>query len=318
MNKNELLKVLNKFKNSSDSVILIDGKWGSGKTYLLNEFIKEYHEVPIFYISLLGKRSVDDINTSLYMEVHKDEVIHQIVPIAVSPFKDDSSLDYILKINNDCRYLIILDDLERYASTHYDEFLSYVQTLVLKGAKVIVVSNLSYLGTGEKYNFDMYKEKIFDHIYKADLFSSSLLERKFQKFYKYFDKSLISLLNNNIRIVDKENSFLNEIYDEIGEILFSRENYFKSIIFYTIIFLTTIYNDIPLSYPKLQLKGSEDDRKVIFNFLNDEEDGWEAFKVYEFSLNIVSAYKIENPLKLIAALYKAYIYNDYSLLEEFF
>ena len=138
MNKNELLKVLNKFKNSSDSVILIDGKWGSGKTYLLNEFIKEYHEVPIFYISLLGKRSVDDINTSLYMEVHKDEVIHQIVPIAVSPFKDDSSLDYILKINNDCRYLIILDDLERYASTHYDEFLSYVQTLVLKGAKVIV------------------------------------------------------------------------------------------------------------------------------------------------------------------------------------
>ena len=316
MNKNELLNVLKEFIVSKDNVILIDGKWGSGKTYLLNEFIKDYKETPIYYVSLLGKRNIDDINTSLYMEVHKDEVIHSIVPTSVSPFNDVSSLDYILKINNKCKYLVILDDLERYGSTHYDEFLSYVSSLVLKGVKVIVVSNLSYLGSGEKYNFEMYKEKIFDHVYKADLFSSSLLERKLNKYYKYFDESLISLFNNNIRIVDKCEEFL-EIIDNHLKDKFPRDNesVIKSIIFYTLIFLTTFYNEIPLSYPKLQIKGKEEERKYIFSKCENEEDGWEIFKVYEFSLNIVSSYKLDNPLDLIIVLYFLYIYGkeDYLL-----
>ena len=196
MNKDELLNVLNTLDESKDSVILLDGKWGSGKTHLLNEFIKKYKKHPVYYVSLLGKRNVDDINTSLYMEVHRDRIIENVVPSSVSPFANIPTLDYALKIKEGCSYIVILDDLERYASSHYDEFLSYVSSLVLKGVKVIVVSNLSYLGAGEKFNFDMYKEKIFDHIYKTDLFSEDVLERKFGIHYKYFDESLINLLNS--------------------------------------------------------------------------------------------------------------------------
>lgn len=317
MNKDELLKILERFSNSKDNVILLDGKWGSGKTYLLNEFIKNFHECPIYYVSLLGKRNIDEINTSLYMEVHKDQIIQNTVPVAVSPFNDESSLDFILKINQKSKYLIILDDLERYGSTHYDDFLSYVSSLVLKGCKVIVVSNLAYLGTGEKYNFEMYKEKIFDHVYKADLFSISLLERKLGKYYKSFDESLISLFNNNIRIVDKCEEFLSIIEDNLLD-KFPREKNLKSLIFYSLIFLTTFYNEIPLSYPKLQLKGKEEERKYIFSKCSQEEDGWEIFKVYEFSLNIVSNYKLDNPLDLIIGLYFLYIYGKEGYLKEYY
>ena len=40
MNSKELLNELNKFKNSNYNVVLIDGPWGSGKTYLINRNIK--------------------------------------------------------------------------------------------------------------------------------------------------------------------------------------------------------------------------------------------------------------------------------------
>ena len=39
MNKNLLLDELKKFIDSEYNIILIDGPWGSGKTYLLNEYI---------------------------------------------------------------------------------------------------------------------------------------------------------------------------------------------------------------------------------------------------------------------------------------
>ena len=312
MNKDELLNVLNTLDESKDSVILLDGRWGSGKTHLLNEFIKKYKKHPIYYVSLLGKRNVDDINTSLYMEVHRERIIENVVPSSVSPFSNIPTLDYALKIKEGCSYIVILDDLERYASSHYDEFLSYVSSLVLKGVKVIVVSNLSYLGSGEKFNFDMYKEKIFDHIYKTDLFSEDVLERKFGIHYKYFDESLINLLNSNIRIVDKVESFLENI-DKILLNNFPRDNNYKTLLYYVIVLLTTIYNDIPLSYPSLRIKGTEADRKYIFSKINAEEDAREVFKVYDFSLNLDSNYKLENPLDLIIALYNFYVYakKDY-------
>ena len=44
MNSKELLNELNKFKNSNYNVVLIDGPWGSGKTYLINKYINENKE----------------------------------------------------------------------------------------------------------------------------------------------------------------------------------------------------------------------------------------------------------------------------------
>ena len=53
MNKDELLNVLLNFYKSDENVILIDGKWGSGKTYLINEFIHNFNKLPVYYVSML-------------------------------------------------------------------------------------------------------------------------------------------------------------------------------------------------------------------------------------------------------------------------
>ena len=40
MNRENVLKNLNDLIDSDYNIIQLDGPWGSGKTYLLNEFIK--------------------------------------------------------------------------------------------------------------------------------------------------------------------------------------------------------------------------------------------------------------------------------------
>lgn len=129
MNSEELYNELLKFDKSNYNVILIDGPWGSGKTYLINRYIKNNKDrLNIFYVSMLGKRNVDDINTSLYGEINKSKDIHinSIIPSAInalSSLNNDNNLDFVLKLdNNNTKSIIILDDLERFASSDYDSF----------------------------------------------------------------------------------------------------------------------------------------------------------------------------------------------------
>lgn len=317
MNKNELLKILKEFPTSKDNIILLDGKRGSGKTYLLNEYIKGEDRIPIYYVSLLAKRNIDDINTALYKEVNKDQVITSTVPVSVSPFNLVSSLDYTLKINNSSNAVIILDDLERYGSSNYKEFQAYLSSLSIKGVKIICVSNLSFIGAGERYNFDQYKEKIFDRIYKCDLFSNDLLKNKLGEFYEYFDDNLISLFSDNIRIVDKTYVFLNILKPYFDTYKIGKEM-ISSIIFYSILTITTYFNDVPLEYPKLKEHATYEEKKELFSYINDEDSRWEALKIYEFSLNIESNHLFDSPIKLIAALYEIYVYGVDKLLVEYF
>ena len=134
MNRENVLKNLNDFIDSDYNIIQLDGPWGSGKTYLLNEFIKsnKNKNIKFYYVSLHGMKNIDEINTNLYMKVHKDATnVSSIVPNVISPFNEETNtektIEYLLKINKlKPNKVIILDDLERYASSDYDAFLSYL------------------------------------------------------------------------------------------------------------------------------------------------------------------------------------------------
>ena len=91
MNKNLLLDELKKFIDSEYNIILIDGPWGSGKTYLLNEYIDTLNqdEVKVYYVSLHGMKNIDEINTNLYMKVHKNAITStSIIPNVINPFNE--------------------------------------------------------------------------------------------------------------------------------------------------------------------------------------------------------------------------------------
>ena len=124
MNKESLLNELKNFIDSPYNIVLLDGPWGSGKTFLLHELIKDnkMKDIRFYYVSLHGLKNIDEINTALYMKVHgKTSKTVEIVPNVINPFGSEvdtmKTLEYLLKINKlKADKVVILDDLERYAS----------------------------------------------------------------------------------------------------------------------------------------------------------------------------------------------------------
>ena len=321
MNKDELLNVLLNFYKSDENVILIDGKWGSGKTYLINEFIHNFNKLPVYYVSMLGSRNVNDINTNLYIEINKHSSINQIVPSSINPlkikFNESTSLDFILKRNHDANAIIIFDDFERYSSSDYDSFLSYVSNLVLFKAKVIVVSNLKELGGGEKLIFDEFKEKIFDHIYKAELFTNNVIDIKLHEFSKFVKSDSLNILKSNIRLVDKLYFLLKSINkDNVFNYL---NNEIKSeIIDISTVFLSIYYNQSKLKYSQEKLMRADINvSNFIKEYINDEDSYWEIIHIYEYFINKKETIFKDNLIDLIVYLYLSYVYVDNEKLFKF-
>lgn len=321
MNKDELLNVLLNFYKSDENVILIDGKWGSGKTYLINEFIHNFNKLPVYYVSMLGSRNVNDINTNLYIEINKHSSINQIVPSSINPlkikFNESTSLDFILKRNHDANAIIIFDDFERYSSSDYDSFLSYVSNLVLFKAKVIVVSNLKELGGGEKLIFDEFKEKIFDHIYKAELFTNNVIDIKLHEFSKFVKSDSLNILKSNIRLVDKLYFLLKSINkDNVFNYL---NNEIKSeIIDISTVFLSIYYNQSKLNYSQEKLMRADINvSNFIKEYINDEDSYWEIIHIYEYFINKKETIFKDNLIVLIVYLYLSYVYVDNEKLFKF-
>ena len=61
-------------KENKEVVISISGEWGVGKTHFWNNFIKKYEnkelkDKQIAYVSLFGINSLNDIKTSILLQV---------------------------------------------------------------------------------------------------------------------------------------------------------------------------------------------------------------------------------------------------------
>lgn len=142
MNKDELLNELDLFLTNDYNIILIDGPWGSGKTYLLNDFIisKKDTDLKFYYVSLHGLKNIDEINTRIYIQDNLNTKINSIVPSVINPFSVKKSVEEVLSFAlKNKKYkpdkIVILDDFERYYNSDYDSFLSYLNTLITSGAK---------------------------------------------------------------------------------------------------------------------------------------------------------------------------------------
>lgn len=270
---------------------------------------------------MLGSRNVNDINTNLYIEINKHSSINQIVPSSINPlkikFNESTSLDFILKRNHDANAIIIFDDFERYSSSDYDSFLSYVSNLVLFKAKVIVVSNLKELGGGEKLIFDEFKEKIFDHIYKAELFTNNVIDIKLHEFSKFVKSDSLNILKSNIRLVDKLYFLLKSINkDNVFNYL---NNEIKSeIIDISTVFLSIYYNQSKLNYSQEKLMRADINvSNFIKEYINDEDSYWEIIHIYKYFINKKETIFKDNLIDLIVYLYLSYVYVDNEKLFKF-
>ena len=193
-----IIKSINNYVNKKDSdyAILLDGVWGTGKTFFIkNIFSKEYQndtkkELNYIYISAAGindiEQFINDIYYSLtikklsytnaaYANIYNNKNIikslFNLIPIIGDNIKQsiyDISEHIVKEAINFSDIVIIIDDIERISDTiNIEDFLYKVyDTFILNNLKVIFVCNEKEIysnNSEKKSNYFRIKEKVIRH-----------------------------------------------------------------------------------------------------------------------------------------------------------
>lgn len=183
MSEDEIVETIINYvdEDSYGYAIMIDGEWGCGKTYFVNETLRykleeheksknrtqEYKQKRIVYLSLYGVKSIDEITKQILMESYLSNTGNakgflkksvkvtrtMFFPLLFDVLKTkgieldadnvSNTLGELLQIKN-C--ILIFDDLER-CNCPINEILGYINTFVEHdGMKVIIVANQKEIG----------------------------------------------------------------------------------------------------------------------------------------------------------------------------
>jgi len=151
--------------DNNDIAVLISGEWGSGKTFLINEFIENNKkDYEFIYISLFGLNTIEDIKPKIIFSKITSDIdfssitkglFNQKIPFLNMSINDIPIEEY-LKHKKD-KYVFIFDDLER-TNILLKNIFGYISELLHKyNFHVILVANEKEI---EQELYLKYKEKI--------------------------------------------------------------------------------------------------------------------------------------------------------------
>ena len=217
-------------KDNNLKSILIDGPWGSGKTTIINDFIKKNAKKnKIEYVSLFGINSIDEINTKLYFSNKTNKNVNKIGTIVsraigvvpIEGYNIGDALDFVLgelkngyKIKNT---IIIFDDFERIKNVDYVELMGYFNNLNLQFCKIICIVSSENIDDAKIIEFNKFKEKVFDRVYKIDCVNNEVFKNIFDDLNIDSIDRKFYLFNNNIRLAKKTKGLYLEIINHIKE-----------------------------------------------------------------------------------------------------
>ncbi|MGY1418846.1 P-loop NTPase fold protein [Bacillus cereus] len=149
-------------RDKTSYAILLDGKWGSGKTYFWKNIMKKEIEETgkkVIYVSLYGVSNIEEIDKKILLgkwefveKINNSEMGGRITEIGKAAFGVIKKLDItgisegVTNINykellNYSNTIICFDDLER-VHMRVDEVLGYINNFVEHdGMKVIMIGN---------------------------------------------------------------------------------------------------------------------------------------------------------------------------------
>lgn len=199
-------------KDNKIFTVLINGKYGCGKTFNINNFFINYNanneeekKLNYVYLSLFGAKSVDQILLRLSEKIDSSYI---------SCIDDHYFVTNLPEEQNYNEGIIILDDIDRKSeSVSYNEIFGVISSLKLKGFKIIAILSDEYVKKEKKHE-DYLKdlEKTFDRFFVVtgdmDKLNEVLdfdLEKK---------ESIVRLANDNLRLIINTNHVMKEIKEE--------------------------------------------------------------------------------------------------------
>lgn len=228
-----------------DGLILFDGRWGSGKTHFIKNYFKNLYDTKnLFYISLMGVKSLEEFKSKLIESYHlrntKDlktalESISGILSIASGTPASANVLNGVFNaigssiresILSTLNGLFILDDIERInESKTRSEILNYCHSLYTSNDShdidFIIITNTNKESQAEIEN----KEKIISDsiLYTPtihDILSINVIEDNLAKIPEQDRHELSVLLNRhsviNIRLIQRIIDKMLPLYNHIS------------------------------------------------------------------------------------------------------
>ncbi len=180
-------------QNYSQHAIVLDGDWGVGKTYLINNVILPGIEtIDYFHISLFGLSTITDIENEIYKSFlistnTKNSYFSNGEYLSGDLLKGARlggvgyAVQFILKKYRDFdkqlfKIVLCIDDLERWVGD-LNICLSYINKLVEhENIKCIILGNLNALNEDGIQSLVKAREKTIRHIYKFENTSVSRIE----------------------------------------------------------------------------------------------------------------------------------------------
>jgi len=328
MRSNDISNVIDKFiLDERLHAILIDGPWGSGKTYQIKNFLSKKHkDEKMFYVSLFGSESIDEINTTLYNLIHPNKVKSSRIvntisrSIKVIPYVGGigEALEYQLSSSPKqlkSKAVVIFDDLDRIGdSISFNSLLGYFNQLILQKIKIVCLCSTNGIKPHVLPEFNKFKEKIFDRVFEISESQEEVIESIFQKYTFNNIDNITSKFNKNIRMAQKTYLLFDEVmnYLSIHNYPFDRDINELELLGCCADIVNIVFKDNISAYKDLKNSVSYKYYEVVFGE-NIAKGVQHLFEKKE-SFNVVS----ENKQKFYFALLKLFLFNDYVAIDKTF
>lgn len=217
-------------KNPGFSVML-NGEWGSGKTWFINKYSKKYVEIktkesysrdiyenPFIILSFYGIKSLDELDEQIFYKIFDElyspkvsaivKYLHKILGKNlnkhISFSKKSMVRTFLRKLKNN---VLVFDDLER-CTLSIEETLGYINGFIEKESqRVLIIANEKELKEKNKeQNYSAHKSKVIGKIFEiySDLNSA-------------FNKFLNELKNDEIKhFLDMNGEVIKKIFNLSG------------------------------------------------------------------------------------------------------
>lgn len=196
--------------NEPQYAVLLSGKWGSGKTFFINQVTDKYQNTKnIVKVSLFGLKSKEDIHKKVLLKLFNIDDTHdvsvtaklvgQILKKITGINLSDMPMGWALKQEGNQNVIFIFDDLER-AGIELLELHGYINGLTeTHKQKVILLADEDKLKEDEKYI--LFKEKTIGKTFQ--------IEQDFETAFKTFTNEL----KNAKEVLNSNQSIIKSVFD---------------------------------------------------------------------------------------------------------